>query len=45
LSSLASFKLATLGVRYPSRIPSLLGCYSSRHSNSMTFLQLWTALS
>jgi len=29
--SLASFKLSTLGVRHPSRMPSLLDCYSTRH--------------
>jgi len=28
------------GVRYPSRLPSLLDCYSTRHSRSLMFLQL-----
>jgi len=29
---LASFKLSTLGVRRPSRIPYLLDCYSTRQT-------------
>jgi len=37
LCRLASFKLSTLNVRYPSRIPSLLHCYSTRHSWNLTF--------
>jgi len=40
-SSLASFKLLTLGVCHPSRIPSLLDYYSTTHSRSLIFLQLW----
>jgi len=40
LCSLGSFKLSTLGVRHPSRMPSLLDCYSTRHSRSLVFLQL-----
>jgi len=37
--------LLTLGVRHHIRIPSLFDYYSSRHSHSLMFLQLWTALS
>jgi len=40
LCILASVKLSTLGVRHRSRIPSLLDCYSTRHSRSVIFLQL-----
>jgi len=43
--SSASFKLLTQGIRHPSRMPSLLDCYSTRDSRSLMFLQLWTALS
>jgi len=32
-----------MGVRHPSRIPSLLGSYSTRHSRSLMFLTLKTA--
>jgi len=45
LCSLASFKLSTLGVRHPSRIPFLLDCCSTRHSRNLVFLQLWPGLS
>jgi len=45
LCSLASFTLSTLGVRHPSRIPSLLDCNSTRHSLSLMFFLLWTARS
>jgi len=34
LCSLASFKLSTLGVRHPSRTPSLLDCFMTRHSRA-----------
>jgi len=44
LCSLASFKLSSLGVHHPSRIPSLLNGYSTRHSRRLTALQMWTAL-
>jgi len=45
LCNLDNFKLSTLGVRHLNRIPLLLECYSTRHSRSLMFLQLWTALS
>jgi len=45
LCSLASFKLSTLGIRHRSQIPSLIIYYSTRHSRSLMFLQLWTAVS
>ena len=45
LCSSASFKLSTLGVRHPSRIPPQLDYYSMRHSRSLMFLQLLFALS
>jgi len=37
LCSSASFKRSTLSVRHPSRIPSLLDCYLTRHSVSLMF--------
>jgi len=40
----SSFKLSTLGVRHPGRISSLLDCYSTRHSRSLMFSQLWTGV-
>jgi len=45
IKSSASFKLLTLCVRHPSRIPSLLECYSTRHSRDLMFSQLWTVVS
>jgi len=44
LCSSASFKLSSLSVRHPSRIPSLLNCYSTKHSRRFTVFQMWTPL-
>jgi len=44
LCSLGSFELSTLDFRHPSRMPTLLDCYSTRHSRSLMFLQFWTTL-